>query len=79
MGVLKLAHGVLKVNDLPQSLEFYREVVGLHEIGKQNGIVYLGCGADNNYDLALTEGGSGISILHCRCIRKMTWLTLRKN
>ncbi len=61
MGVLKLAHGVLKVNDLPQSLEFYREVVGLHEIGKQNGIVYLGCGADNNYDLALTEGGSGIS------------------
>ena len=60
MGVLKVAHGIMRVQDLSRELEFYREVIGLHEIGKANGIVYLGCGADNNYDLALTEGGTGI-------------------
>jgi catechol 2,3-dioxygenase len=61
MGVLKLAHGILNVQDLSREVEFYREVIGLHEIGKENGIVYLGCGSDNNYDLALKEGGSGIN------------------
>lgn len=53
-------HVELKVNDLSKALEFYKDGLGLVELARENGVVYLGCGYDNNYDLAVSEGGTGV-------------------
>ncbi|PTQ55801.1 MAG: Catechol 2,3-dioxygenase [Candidatus Carbobacillus altaicus] len=60
MGIQKVAHAHLKVKDLSQALAFYEHVVGLREVHKQGETVYLGLGADDNYDLAIREGGTGV-------------------
>lgn len=57
----RFEHVELRVQDLSKALEFYTEIVGLSVIAKERGTVYLGCGLDENYDLALTEGGTGVS------------------
>ncbi|MEH7255136.1 VOC family protein [Neobacillus niacini] len=62
MGIFKFFNGTLRVNDLSQSLEFYRDVLGLHEIAKENDTIYLGCGADSHYDVAIKQGGTGIDV-----------------
>lgn len=61
MSIQKFAHAELRVEDLQKALEFNLEVMGLTELARENGAVYLGCGADNNYDLALIGGGTGLS------------------
>lgn len=61
MAIQKLAHAELRVQDSQRALEFYREVMGLVEIGREGGTVYLGCGLDQNYDLAITQGGTGVA------------------
>jgi catechol 2,3-dioxygenase len=53
-------HAEVRVKDLGSALEFYTDVIGLHEIAREDGVVYLGCGYDENYDLAITEGGTGV-------------------
>jgi catechol 2,3-dioxygenase len=57
----RFEHAELKVNDLSRALHFYKECLGLVEMGKENGVIYLGCGYDKNYDLAISEGGTGVS------------------
>jgi catechol 2,3-dioxygenase len=57
----RFEHAELKVRDLTKSLEFYTDIIGLHEIAREGGVVYLGCGLDHNYDLAIKEGGTGLS------------------
>lgn len=57
----RFEHVELKVKDLSKALHFYKEGLGLVEIAKENGIIYLGCGYDKNYDLAVSEGGTGVS------------------
>lgn len=57
----RFEHVELKVNDLAKALHFYKDGLGLVEIGKENGVIYLGCGYDKNYDLAISEGGTGVS------------------
>lgn len=56
----RFEHAELRVKDLSQALEFYTDVIGLVEIAREDDTVYLGCGLDANYDLAVVEGGTGI-------------------
>lgn len=60
MGIRKVAHAELAVGDVERVLDFHVAVLGLAELGRENGAVYLGCGLDKNYDLALTTGGTGV-------------------
>jgi catechol 2,3-dioxygenase len=59
-GVKKFEHAVLRVTDLDAAVEFYTDVLGLVELERSAGTVYLGCGLDENYDLGLVEGGTGV-------------------
>lgn len=56
----RLEHVQLKVKDMGRAMDFYHNVMGLVEIARENNIVYLGCGYDENFDLAIMEGGTGI-------------------
>ncbi|MBP1154045.1 MULTISPECIES: VOC family protein [unclassified Paenibacillus] len=54
-------HAELRVMDLGKASAFYKEVLGLVEIHREGKTAYFGCGLDNNYDLAVTEGGTGVA------------------
>jgi catechol 2,3-dioxygenase len=56
----KFEHAILRVRDVEQSVAFCREVLGLAEVARDGGVVYLGCGLDANYDIGFTEGPGGI-------------------
>jgi catechol 2,3-dioxygenase len=60
-GVHKFEHAELRVEDVDAATDFYTEVIGLTEIASHEGTRYLGTGYDENYDVALTEGGSGVA------------------
>lgn len=60
MGIFKFANGTIRVNDLGVSVEFYRDVIGLYEIARDKDTVYLGCGADETFDIAIQQGGTGV-------------------
>jgi catechol 2,3-dioxygenase len=59
-GVKKFEHATLRVTDLDEAVAFYTDVLGLVELDRDDGVVYLGCGLDDNYDLGLIEGGTGV-------------------
>src|SRR5712691_894056 len=60
MALQKLAHVEVLIDDVEKALEFHTGVLGLVEVAREDGTVYLGCGADENYDIALTDGGTGV-------------------
>ncbi|PTQ51344.1 MAG: Catechol 2,3-dioxygenase [Hydrogenibacillus schlegelii] len=60
MAIQKVAHAHLRVSDAGKALAFYEEVVGLKEVHKSGDVIYLGLGADDNYDLAIAPGGTGV-------------------
>ena len=49
-------HVELGVPDVAEASTFYRDVVGMAELGADGETVYLGFGLDDNYDLALSPG-----------------------
>lgn len=53
-------HAAVLVTDLDAAREFCTDTLGLVEIASDDGVVYLGCGCDGRYDLALRAGGTGI-------------------
>jgi catechol 2,3-dioxygenase len=53
-------HVQMSVTDLEEAVEFYTTAMGMIELDRTDNIVYLGCGRDDNYDLAVQEGPSGI-------------------
>jgi catechol 2,3-dioxygenase len=59
----KLANAIIRVNDVSEAVDFNVNVFGLKEMARDGDHVYLGCGLDNDYDLVLTSGGTGISQL----------------
>ena len=63
MTLQKLANAIIRVNDVSEAVDFNVNVFGLKEIARDGDHVYLGCGLDNDYDLVLTSGGTGISQL----------------
>lgn len=59
-GVKKFEHATLRVTDIDAAVAFYTDVLGLTELERSGETVYLGCGFDENYDLGLVEGGTGV-------------------
>lgn len=59
-GLQKLEHAHLRVDDMEAALAFHTEVMGLTELEREGGIVYLGSGYNDHYDLALESGGTGV-------------------
>lgn len=60
MALQKLSHATLRVKNLEESVAFHTDVLGLEEIAREDGRVYLTCGTDGTYDVAVTEGGTGV-------------------
>ncbi len=60
-GLQRFENALLRVKHLDAAVDFYTHVMGMTEIAREDGIVYLGCGLDGNYDLAVVEGGTGVS------------------
>lgn len=60
MSLQKAAYAELRVNDLEAEIDFVTEVMGLTTISRDADAVYLGCGYDENIDLTLRRGGTGV-------------------
>ncbi|RQH02344.1 VOC family protein [Natrarchaeobius oligotrophus] len=60
VGQQRLEHTKLRVSNLDDAVSFYTDVMGMAEIERSEETVYLGCGLDENFDLAVTEGGTGV-------------------
>lgn len=67
---LSLGHAVLRVSDLEHALAFYRDALGLKEVARHRGMVFLS-GGERHHDLALIEArqrgpatGSPLPALH---------------
>ena len=60
MTLMSLDHAVIRVRDLETALHWYRDILGLMVIEERDGTVYLGCGCDPHFDLALVAGGVGL-------------------
>jgi catechol-2,3-dioxygenase len=48
LNVLKLGHAELKVRDLDRMVEFYKNVIGLTETGREKDTVYLRTSVDHH-------------------------------
>lgn len=59
-GTYKAEHVRLQVEDLNSAVGFYEDAFGLAVVSREDGWVYLGCGYDENYDLAVREGAPGV-------------------
>lgn len=60
MSIQKLSHAHLGVTDVDEALTFHTQVLGLTELARDGETVFLGCGLDDKYDVALTPGGTGL-------------------
>lgn len=56
----RIEHATVGVEDLDAALAFYVDALGFVERERREGVVYLGCGRDDNYDLGVIEGETGI-------------------
>ena len=56
----RIEHVHANVEDLKEAIGFYTDVMGLVEMDRDDDTVYLGCGLDENFDLAVSEGGTGL-------------------
>jgi catechol 2,3-dioxygenase len=59
VGIIKIEHVKMRVTDIEEAVGFNTDVAGLSEVGRDGDSVYMGCGLDDNYDIALTPGGTG--------------------
>jgi len=59
-GASKAEHVSLRVPDLERAERFYADAFGLATVAREDEAVYLGCGFDENFDLALSEGAPGV-------------------
>jgi len=68
----RIEHAKVHVEDLDRALEFYTDAMGLVEVDRAGDTVYVGCGLDENFDLAVTEGGTGIEHFAVRALDEET-------
>ena len=59
-GLQRIENAKVHVEELDRALEFYTDAMGLVELARRDDTVYLGTGLDDNFDLAVAEGGTGI-------------------
>lgn len=60
-GVQAYEHATLRVNDIGAATAFCTDVLGLLQIAREDSVVYLGCGYNDCYDVALMPGGVGVA------------------
>lgn len=58
MQIKALGHAVLKVRDLERSVRFYRDVLGMKEVARYQGVMVFFTLGDNHHDLALMQLGA---------------------
>jgi len=58
--VLKIGHAGLNVPDLEAALAYYTDTLGLSEVDRADGAVYLGSGADHHSIVLYTAGQPGL-------------------
>jgi catechol 2,3-dioxygenase len=63
MSITQGAYAELAVDDLEGAVGFHVDVLGMVELGRENGTVGLGCGVDGRCDLVLREGGTGVRVV----------------
>ncbi|MFB6206415.1 MAG: VOC family protein [Haloglomus sp.] len=56
----RIEHAHVHVENLDDAVAFYTDAMGLVELERDGDTVYLGTGLTDNFDLAVTEGGTGI-------------------
>lgn len=59
-GAYKTEHVRLQVPDRDAAVAYYAEALGLAVVAEEAEWTYLGCGYDENYDLAVREGTPGV-------------------
>lgn len=58
VGIQRVGHVVLKVRSLARSVPFYRDVLGLREVGRlDDRMAFFSATGENHHDLALLEVG----------------------
>jgi catechol 2,3-dioxygenase len=63
--LMRLEHVSLRVSDLQESLAWYCDIIGLAEVSRSDTHVFLAVGNKPTWDLALTEGGTGLEYFAC--------------
>jgi catechol 2,3-dioxygenase len=64
VGVQRVAHAAIRVEDADAAAEFYRRVLGLTEVASGTGDArFLSGGRTRSFDLALVPGGAGLDHL----------------
>lgn len=56
----RIEHAIIGVEDRDRALAFYTGAMGLVEQTREDGVIYLGCGRDDNYDVGIVESGTGL-------------------
>lgn len=59
-GALKLQHVELHTDAFEEMVECLTTVFGMAHLGEEDGTAYLGCGLDDEFDIAVTAGGTGL-------------------
>lgn len=60
MGISQVAYAELGVADIEDCVGFHVDVLGMTELGREDGTVKLGCGIDKTCDLTLVQGHAGV-------------------
>lgn len=60
MNPVTIEHATVGVEDIDAAVEFYTQVMGLGELTREDGVAYLACGRDSNFDVAVAEGDTGL-------------------
>lgn len=59
--LLRLEHAVVRVGDLSQAEDWYGRLLQLGELAREGDRLYLTCGGELGFDLALQSGGTGLA------------------
>lgn len=67
VGQASCEHAKIRVEDLDEAVDFYTDIMGLSRVeGGEDDVSYLGCGYNENFDLAVEGGGTGLDHLAIR-------------
>ena len=58
--LLRIEHVALRVTGLEDNIAWYRDVIGLREVDRAAGKIYLAVGDKPTWDISLVEGGTGL-------------------